>query len=99
MGSAQGKSVCSLLQPPAGAWNVPACFKVLKGYNQEGKKSVQRGLQMWNRKEHDKRPKVKSLSCLLLTEGPQEDRLGPGMGDALRQDMGQMSFSRVTELH
>lgn len=40
MGSAQGKSVCSLLQPPAGAWNVPACFKVLKGYNQEGKKKV-----------------------------------------------------------
>lgn len=54
---------------------------------------------MWDREEHDKRPKVKSLSCLLLTEGPREDRLGPGMGDALRQDMGQMSFSRVTELH
>lgn len=41
-GSAQGKSVCSLLQPPAGAWNVPACFKVLEGYNQEGKKCSKR---------------------------------------------------------
>lgn len=40
--SAQGKSVCSLLQPPAGAWNVPACFKVLEGYNQKGKNCSKR---------------------------------------------------------
>lgn len=40
-GSAQGMSVCRFAQPPAGAWNVLACFKVLEGYHQ-GKKYSKR---------------------------------------------------------
>lgn len=90
---AQGKSVCCYSKPPAGAWNVLVHFEVLEGSSQ-GKKIFKEICKcgLWGK--HDRRPRVRPQGSLW------KDLRRMGWAwvykYALRQDMSQMSLSRVT---